>query len=143
LKAAVEKLLSMSDNGNKNLSLQLQNLLDNVRPAAKSRKIAIPDGEGYIFIAINEIIRCESDGNYTQIIMDSGKRFLASKTLGEFEDLFGDESFFRVHRSHLINLEKIKKYLKGEGGYVILEDNSQVEVSRRKKAEFLEKLSQA
>ena len=55
--------------------------------------------------------------------------------------MFADDNFFRIHRSHLINLEHVKKYIKGEGGYVVMTDNSQVEVSRRNKNDFLEKLS--
>jgi two-component system, LytTR family, response regulator len=141
LKQAINKIISKKES-NEHLNMKLKTLLENIRPVQKSGKIAVPDGDGYTFVQINEIIRCESDGNYTSIILSGGKKILASRTLGEFEDLFSDERFFRVHRSHLVNLEKIKKYLKGEGGYVILEDNSQVEVSRRKKAEFLEKLSQ-
>jgi two-component system LytT family response regulator len=61
--------------------------------------------------------------------------------LGEYEQMFAEDNFFRIHRSHLINLEHVKKYIKGEGGYVVMSDNSQVEVSRRNKTDFLEKLS--
>ena len=128
--------------GNKNsLDKKFKMLLSNVRPDNKLKKVGIPDGDGLIFINLTDIIRCESDGNYTYFIMTTGKKIVVSRTMGEYEQMFSDDNFFRIHRSHLINLEHVKKYIKGEGGYVIMSDNSQVEVSRRNKIDFLEKLS--
>jgi two-component system LytT family response regulator len=123
------------------LDKQFKTLLSNVRPENKLKKVGIPDGDGLIFINLSDIIRCESDGNYTFFILTSGKKIIASRTLGEYEQMFTEDNFFRIHRSHLINLQHVKKYIKGEGGYVIMSDDSQVEVSRRNKNEFLEKLS--
>jgi two-component system LytT family response regulator len=123
------------------LDKQFKTLLSNVRPENKLKKVGIPDGDGLIFINLSDIIRCDSDGNYTFFILTSGKKIIASRTLGEYEQMFADDNFFRIHRSHLINLEHVKKYIKGEGGYVVMSDNSQVEVSRRNKTDFLEKLS--
>lgn len=123
------------------LDKQFKTLLSNVRPENKLKKVGIPDGDGLIFINLSDIIRCESDGNYTFFILTNGKKIIASRTLGEYEQMFTEDNFFRVHRSHLINLQHVKKYIKGEGGYVIMTDDSQVEVSRRNKNEFLEKLS--
>lgn len=123
------------------LDKQFKTLLSNVKPENKLKKVGIPDGDGLIFINLSDIIRCDSDGNYTFFILTSGKKIIASRTLGEYEQMFVDDNFFRIHRSHLINLEHVKKYIKGEGGYVVMTDNSQVEVSRRNKTDFLEKLS--
>jgi two-component system LytT family response regulator len=123
------------------LDKQFKTLLSNVRTENKLKKVGIPDGDGLIFINLSDIIRCDSDGNYTFFILTNGKKIIASRTLGEYEQMFSDDNFFRVHRSHLINLEHVKKYIKGEGGYVVMTDNSQVEVSRRNKTDFLEKLS--
>lgn len=120
---------------------KLEALLENLKSGERPKKIAIPDTDGLLFVTLDDIIRCESDGNYTSIMLKSGKRVLASKTLGDYEDLFKGEQFFRTHRSHLINLSHIVKYVKGEGGYVILSDGSQVEISRRKKTDFLELMS--
>ena len=131
-----------SQHSNKNsLDKKFKTLLSNVRPENKLKKVGIPDGDGLIFINLADIIRCDSDGNYTYFLLTNGKKIIASRTLGEYEQMFADDNFFRIHRSHLINLEHVKKYIKGEGGYVIMSDNSQVEVSRRNKNEFLEKLS--
>ena len=123
------------------LNNQFKTLLSNVRPGNKLKKVGIPDGDGLVFINLSDIIRCDSDGNYTFFILTTGKKIIASRTLGEYEQMFTDDNFFRIHRSHLINLEHVKKYIKGEGGYVVMSDNSQVEVSRRNKNDFLEKLS--
>ncbi len=123
------------------LDKQFKTLLSNVKPENKLKKVGIPDGDGLVFINLSDIIRCDSDGNYTFFILTSGKKIIASRTLGEYEQMFVDDNFFRIHRSHLINLEHVKKYIKGEGGYVVMSDNSQVEVSRRNKTDFLEKLS--
>ena len=123
------------------LDKQFKTLLSNVRPENKLKKVGIPDGDGLIFINLSDIVRCESDGNYTFFILTNGKKIIASRTLGEYEQMFTEDNFFRIHRSHLINLQHVKKYIKGEGGYVIMSDDSQVEVSRRNKNEFLEKLS--
>lgn len=129
--------------GQKNmLDKKFKTLLNNLKPENKLKKVGIPDGDGLIFINLADIIRCDSDGNYTFFILTSGKKIVASRTLGEYEQLFVDDNFFRIHRSHLINLQHVKKYLKGEGGYVIMSDNSQVEVSRRNKNDFLQKLAQ-
>ncbi len=131
-----------NQSGQKNtLDKQFKTLLSNARPENKLKKVGIPDGDGLIFINLSDIVRCDSDGNYTFFILTNGKKIIASRTLGEYEQMFADDNFFRVHRSHLINLEHVKKYIKGEGGYVVMSDNSQVEVSRRNKTDFLEKLS--
>jgi two-component system LytT family response regulator len=140
LVSAVERFQKKT--GQKNfLDKKFKVLLSNLKPENKIKKIGIPDSDGLVFINLSDIIRCDSDGNYTFFILTTGKKIIATHTLGEYEQMFADNNFFRVHRSHLINLEHVKKYIKGEGGYVIMTDNSQVEVSRRNKIEFLEKLS--
>ena len=141
LRAAIERFEAKKKENKGTFSDQrFEALLENLK-TRKSRKVAIPDTDGLLFVHLDEIIRCESDGNYTSIIMANDRRILASRTLGEYEELFRGENFFRTHRSHLINLEHIQKYIKGEGGYVIMSDSSQVEVSRRKKTEFIEALA--
>lgn len=104
-------------------------------------KIALPTAEGLIFVQVAEIIRCESEDNYTHFFLVDGERILVSKTIKYFEELLTDQDFFRVHQSHLININHIKEYHKGEGGYAIMSDDSAVIVSRRKKEAFLKRLS--
>lgn len=138
LKASVKK---HRDRSGENTGESYNNLLDNLKADDQEKKLGIPDSHGISFLKINDIIRCESDGNYTRIFMREGKPILASKTLGEYEHLLEGESFFRVHRSHLVNLLHIKKYFKGDGSYIQLSDDTKVDVSRRKKAAFLEVLN--
>lgn len=103
-----------------------------------SKTMALPTQEGLVFVKINEILRCESSGNYTTIYLVNKLQYLVSRTLKEFDKLLEGMNFFRVHHSHLINLEHIKRYVKGEGGYVIMNDDSMVEVARSRKADFLQ-----
>ena len=117
---------------------KIKNLIENIKSENHIRKIAVPDGNGLIFIPLKNIVRCESDGNYTIIYQKEGKKIVASRTLGDFDDMFSGENFFRIHRSHLINLEHLVKYVKGEGGYVEMSDGSKAEVSRRKKSDFMD-----
>jgi two-component system LytT family response regulator len=106
-----------------------------------SRKISIPTVQGLTFLRINDIIRCEADGNYTTFYLQDKQKLKVSKTLKEYEDLLADCNFYRVHHSHLINLSHIKSYQKGKGGSVSMADDSEIEVSSRKKDDFLKKIS--
>jgi two-component system, LytTR family, response regulator len=139
LQKAIEKHGQRND---KHLKEKYNLLLQNIKSGSAPEKIAVADSETITLIEISDIIRCESDGNYTTIFIEGDKKIVASKTLGEYEEMLSQNSFIRVHRSHLINLNKISSYVKGEGGYVIMSDGSKAEVSRRKKAEFLNKISQ-
>jgi two-component system, LytTR family, response regulator len=106
-----------------------------------SKKICVPVVNGIEFITINKILRCESDINYTTIFMLNKQKLTVAKTLKEFEELLSDYNFYRVHNSHLINLAYIKHYNKGHGGFVTMEDGSEIGVSVRRKDEFLKKLT--
>jgi two-component system LytT family response regulator len=104
--------------------------------------LAVPTMEGLQFISMNDIIRCESEDKYTKIFLNDKKMIVASRTLGDFETLLQPYGFFRIHKSFLINLKHLKKYLRGEGGQVIMTDGIALDVSRRKKDELLELVSQ-
>ena len=118
----------------------IKTLIENLNNTSM-KKIAIPDLEGITFVDIDDIIRCEADRNYTCIHLKNGRKLLSSKVLKEYEKLFADYQFIRLHNSHIINLSHVKRYIKGEGGTVIMSDESSVDVSRRRKSEFLERLS--
>lgn len=105
-----------------------------------NKKIALPTLEGLEFVKLQDIIRCSATGNYTEFYLINDNKFISSKTLKQFEDILEDYNFFRAHHSHLINLDHIKKYYKGDGGHVVMTDGSVVTISKRKKPEFLEKL---
>ncbi|PVW12844.1 LytR/AlgR family response regulator transcription factor [Marixanthomonas spongiae] len=115
-------------------------LLQNMEHQNALKKITVPTSEGYEFLEVDQILRCEADKNYTHIHLKNGKKITVSKTLKTFEELLATEQFFRVHNSHLINLNEVKKYVKGKGGYVIMTNNHSIEVSTRRKEQFLEHL---
>ncbi len=119
------------------LQKKLDILLGNIN---KIEKIALPSLDGIEFVKISNIVRCESDSNYTNFYLISGDKIVVSKTLKDFEDMLESKGFFRTHKSHMINLAYLKKYIKGEGGIAVMEDNSQATVSRRRKEEFLDAL---
>jgi two-component system, LytTR family, response regulator len=134
LAQAMERIL----NSGHNQPARLKVLLGN---RSGVEKIALPSSDEIVFVKIQEIIRCESDNNYTFFYLRSGERVLVSRTLKEFEELLEPFGFFRVHKSHLVNLQYIRKYKKGEGGMVTMDDGSQIEVSRRRKEDFLKALN--
>ncbi len=99
--------------------------------------IALPMADGLQVVNIQDIMYCKADRNYTHIHFIDKRKLLVSKQLKEFENLLAPHNFFRVHHSYLINLKYISKYVKGEGGYVVMKDDCSIEVSRQKKDEFL------
>ena len=124
------------------MNSKFKTLLNNINGETTHQKIAIPDGEGLNFVKINDIIRFQSDGSYTYMFTTQNtKPTLISKPIGDYEEMLANEPFVRIHRSNLINLQHVVKYLKGEGGFAIMSDQSKVEVSRRKKLEFIQALS--
>jgi two-component system LytT family response regulator len=123
---------------NGNFSTRLEELVQNLKGTNNHRfKLALPSSEGLVFVKVQEIIHCEASGNYTNIFMDNGKKHVVSRTLKEYEDMLVDQDFFRIHNSYLINLNAIKKYVRGEGGYVVMNNDQSLDVSKRKKESFL------
>jgi len=108
--------------------------------SAHPSKIILSMNEELLFLDISDILHLESDGSYTHFYAKDNKKYTTSRTMATYEPKLLPHHFFRVHHSHLINLHHIDKYIKGEGGYVIMADGSHVEVSRRRKEEFLKAL---
>lgn len=106
----------------------------------KGKRISIPTHEGLIFIDGSEIIRLEAESNYTQLYLKNKKKITVSKTLKYFEDILSKDDFCRVHNAHIINLSEIDKYIRGDGGIVVLSDSSNIPVSRTYKADLIERL---
>jgi two-component system LytT family response regulator len=140
LKTAVKRVFQKADT--KSRGPQLDALIYNLNYSNADKKLAIPTTNGYEFISISEVVRCEAADNYTYFYLTTGAKILVSKTLMEFERLLSSFYFFRVHQSNLINLRMIKSYQKGEGGVLIMTDDTEVEVSRRKKADLLTAISE-
>jgi len=103
-------------------------------------KIALPSIDGLCFVKIDDIVRCESAGNYTAFFMNSGEKVIVTKLIKEYEEMFSPLTFYRVHKSHIINFKYIKKYSKGDGAFVIMNDGTKIEVSRRRKDGFVSAL---
>ena len=117
---------------------QINNLQENIKNRKKQfNKLAIPTMEGLVFYDLNDVIHLESNSNYTNVFLTDGSKILASKTLKEFEDLLTESTFYRTHQSHLVNLNFIKKYIKGDGGQIEMKNGDIIDISRRKKDEFL------
>jgi len=107
-------------------------------PRAVPDKIAVPTPDGFVLVPLQEIIFCRASGNYTEFHLLNNKQLLSSYTLKQYHDLLTDQFFFRAHRSYLINLSYVKMYRRGEGGIAIMQDGSEVEISKQNKAAFLQ-----
>jgi DNA-binding LytR/AlgR family response regulator len=105
------------------------------------RKVAINSATGMLLIELENIIFLQSDGPYTTIYSEFTDKIVSSKNLKEFDDLLCPHGFFRIHRSYLVNLLQIVKYVKSDGGYVIMTNGERVDVSSKKKEELMEKLA--
>lgn len=125
---AIRKLEEMKSDGN-----NYKVLMEHVKGSNTEKKIVLPSSEGMYILKLSEIIRCESSSNYTQFFLTDNRRLMASKTLKEFDNLLCDYNFERVHKSHLINMDYVKRYIASDGGYLILEDGSRIPVANRKK----------
>ena len=138
LQQAVQKVIRRSQ---KPIAQQLEILMQKIHaPSTPVSKIALPTMEGLQMLQVNSILHCEADSNYTILHLKDKKRKVVSCTLKEMEELLEDHSFVRVHRGYLINLNEVEKYVKGEGGYLVMSDGTTVDVSRSRKEELLKRL---
>jgi len=109
-----------------------------IQKKAAPKRLALHTQEKIHITEISDIIRCESNGNYTQFFFLGNEKLLVTKTLKEYDKLLSENNFIRVHQSHLVNPDHIKAFLKIDGGYLKMVDGSEVPVSSRKKAKVLE-----
>jgi len=122
---------------------QIKLLFENIRQVPKQtvQRIALTTNDGMIFVATGDIIYCEAESNYTNIVLTTGKKIMVSKVLKDIDEALSGPDFFRVHNSFLININRIKKFVRGEGGYVIMDDGTTVSISRSRRQEFMELFS--
>lgn len=106
-----------------------------------NEQIALSSSEGFVFIKLSDLIYCKGDGAYTYFFLRNDEKITVSKNIGEFEPLLAPRGFFRVHKSYLINLSEMKRYVRGEGGYVVMSNGQSVDVSKRRKEAFLATLT--
>ena len=120
---------------------QIELLLQKLNhPAIAINKIAIPTVEGLQMVLVEMILSCGADSNYTVLHLKNKQKIIASRTLKEVEEMLEDYSFARVHNSWLVNLNEVEKYIRGEGGYLLMSDGTTVDVSRSRKEILLKKL---
>jgi two-component system, LytTR family, response regulator len=136
LRAAVQKSL---DHRNPPLPQQLEILLQRLQQPV-STKIAIPTMDGLQMVPVASVISCGADSNYTIFHLKGGQKITASRTLRDVAEMLEEQNFIRVHQSSLVNVDEINKYVKGEGGYLIMSDGSTVDVARSRKESLLKRL---
>ncbi|HET7361212.1 MAG TPA: LytTR family DNA-binding domain-containing protein, partial [Salinimicrobium sp.] len=136
---AIEKIKSHKASKDLKNSLEESILALSKNNLDASKKVAIPLDGKLIFLKSEEIIYCESDGNYCHIYLEDRKKLFVTKKLKEIEQLLPKENFYRVHNSFVVNLEKVREYFKTDG-YVILDNHKKIPVSRTKKSSFLDKM---
>jgi two-component system LytT family response regulator len=131
---AEEKILSSEG------VINIQNLLHNIRQPALQQKIAFPKREGYEFIGVENILYFHAEGAYTTVFLSNGKKFLVSKTLGDIEEMLPSEIFIRIHHSTIVNINAVTHYIRTDGGYVVINTNEKLMVSKARKEVLLERL---
>jgi two-component system, LytTR family, response regulator len=107
--------------------------------AALPTKIALPHANGLTFVETGDIIYAESDSNYTNFVLGNGEKYLVSKTLGDVQEMLETRNFLRVHRQYVVNLDHIKRLVKGEGTYLVLTNGMSIPVARQHKERLLER----
>jgi len=138
LKAAVEKVFNRTQ---KPEPAQLEILFDRIKhPTRQIKKLALPTLEGLQMVSIDSIIYAEADDNYTILHFHNQPKLIVSLVLKEVEESLEEFAFARVHRGYIVNLNEIEKYVKGEGGYLVMSDRTTIDVSRTKKESLLKRL---
>ena len=130
----VKKYNSKLFNSNK-----IEEVLVNFNSKFNQKKITINTDGKLIFLDADDIVFVESDGNYSTIVLENASKIVLTKKLKEMTAVLPENQFFRIHNSYIINLKKIKEFIKSEG-YVVMESNDRIPVARQRKSEFLEKL---
>jgi len=140
LKSAVEKVkLRLQEKGQ---NVRLQALQENLKNNETGTSLlALPTAEQVQFVKLEEVVRCKGDNNYTQVHLTNGQTVLVSRTLKEYDDLLTDKGFVRVHQSHLVNRQHVLKFVKSDGGYLVLKNGDTITVSRQRKEAVLNRLS--
>jgi two-component system, LytTR family, response regulator len=140
LKEAIDKHLKKSRN--RIPAEQIDVLLNNIQAERKGKvgKIALASKESIEFVDAAEIIYCEANSNYTNVYMGEGRKRVISKTLKEFEDMLSPHRFFRPHNSFLVNLNRVREFIRGDGGFLVMENKMKIPVSKNRREELLDLL---
>lgn len=120
-------------------SLHNRIIVENINTVNKQlQKMVLPRLDGFDVVQVSDIIRCQADDNFTQFFFANGKKELVCRTLKFYEDTLSDYGFIRIHKSHLVNSQFIKRYVKGKNGTIIMTDGSELELSQQRREQFLE-----
>jgi two-component system, LytTR family, response regulator len=135
--ASLDRCRNQYLNENEKYKLLNDSLKDQHKP---HERLALHTQDKIHIVNINDIIRCESNVNYTEFFFQNGKKLLVTKTLKDFDDLLSDHGFYRVHQSFLVNTRYIKEFIKEYGGFLLMSDGSSIPVSTRKRADVIKML---
>jgi two-component system LytT family response regulator len=135
---AVKRIDSATANDN------ILTLIHNIqnKEVKREMKLCIPSFNGFRVVEMKDILYCEASGSYTNFILGENNSICSAKPIYEYDELLSGAGFIRIHKSYLVNLLHVKEYVRGEGGSVILSDNREVAVSRRKKDYFLSRMKE-
>jgi two-component system LytT family response regulator len=138
LKTTVKRIAEKKNHPSREqFDLLLQTMKQETRKTPQ--RIALTSGDGLIFVPTADIIYCEAESNYTNVVLTGGRKILVSKVLKDIDESLSGPDFYRVHSSFLVNLNRIKKLVRGEGGYIIMDNDANVSISRSKRQEFMER----
>jgi two-component system, LytTR family, response regulator len=139
LQATIKRLEDRkSTMGKDQLNLLLENMKNLSNPV---QRIALSTGDGLIFVNTADIMYCQAESNYTHVVLTNKNKILVAKTLKDIDETLSGKDFFRVHNSFLININQIKKFVRGDGGYILMNDDTQITIARSKREEFFEMFS--
>ena len=120
-------------------ALLLQHI--NQSPKSTPSRIALTTGEGLIFVATGDILYCRAESNYTNVVLTGGRKIMVSRVLKELDETLSGADFYHVHSSFLININHVKEFIRGEGGYIVMDNDENITLSRSRRQEFMELFS--
>lgn len=129
----VEEKKTKTESGQ--VELLFQSLL---KKNTQVERIALSSNDGLVFVQTAEIMYCRAESNYTHVVFQNGKKVLVARTLKEIDETLSGKDFFRVHASFLVNINHISRFVKGDGGYIVMPDDTQITISRSKRDEFFQ-----
>jgi len=139
LKLTIQRLEEKHNRPSKD---QLDLLLENIKTLKPApQRVALSTNDGMIFVETKDIMYCQAESNYTSVILNSGKKVMVAKTLKDIDETLSGNDFHRVHNSFLVNINHISRFIRGAGGYIVMNDNTQITISRSRREEFFELFS--
>ena len=120
------------------MELLFQNL---VKQERQIERIALSSADGLVFVLTKDIMYCKAESNYTHVVLSEGRQILVAKTLKELDETLSGKDFQRVHNSFLVNINHISKYVKGDGGYILMPDKTEITISRNKRDDFFQQFA--